>query len=83
MQTTQLSSKGQIVIPQSIRESHHWQPGCKFIVTELEQGILLTPLKPFQPVSVENIIGCTGYKGSKKSLKEMQKGIEKGAKKRK
>jgi AbrB family looped-hinge helix DNA binding protein len=83
METTHLSSKGQVVIPQFIREAHHWQPGFEFFITETKKGILLTPVKPFKKFSIEQIIGCVGYKGAKKSLKAMEKGIAKGAKKQK
>lgn len=83
MQTTRLSSKGQIIIPQSIREAHHWHAGIEFTVTETDQGVLLSPIKPFKKTTIQTVLGCTGYKGRKKSLKDMQAGIAKGAKQRK
>lgn len=83
MDTTRLSSKGQVIIPQAIREAHHWQPGVEFVVIDTEQGILLTPVKSFKSVSVQSVIGCVNYQGKKKSLKEMKQGIVKGAKKHK
>lgn len=81
METTRLSSKGQIIIPQIIREAHHWRPGVEFAITETEQGVLLTPIKSSQPISVDKIIGCTGYKGKRKSLQDMERGIIEGARK--
>jgi AbrB family looped-hinge helix DNA binding protein len=83
METTRLSSKGQVIIPQVIREAHQWASGVEFVVTDTEEGILLTPINPFKPMSIENVIGCTGYKGKKKSLKDMERGIMQGAKKHK
>lgn len=83
METTRLSSKGQIIIPQSIREAHKWQPGIEFNVIDTEQGLLLTPRAPFKATSVKQAFGCINYKGRKKSLKEMEAGIAKGAKKQK
>lgn len=83
METTRLSSKGQVIIPQVIREAHQWHSGVEFIVIDTDEGILLTPVSPFQSVSIEKVIGCTGYKGKQKSLKEMEKGIIKGARKHK
>jgi len=80
METTHLSSKGQIIIPQSIREAHKWQPGLEFNVIDTEQGILLTPRLPFKPTSIKEVLGCANYTGAKKSLKDMEKGIAKGAK---
>lgn len=83
METTRLSSKGQIIIPKSIREAHQWQPGLEFNVIDTDQGILLTPRMPFKPTSLKEVIGCVNYKGRKKSLIEMEAGIAKGAKKQK
>lgn len=83
METTRLSSKGQIIIPQSIREAHKWQPGLEFNVIDTEQGILLTPRLPFKSTSVKEVKGCVNYRGRKKSLKEMKEGVAKGAKKSK
>jgi AbrB family looped-hinge helix DNA binding protein len=83
METTRLSSKGQVIIPQVIREAHQWHPGVEFSVIDTDQGILLTPISRFKSTSIEHVIGCTGYKGKKKSLEDMEKGIMKGAKKQK
>jgi len=83
METTRLSSKGQIIIPQAIREFHHWEAGLQFVVHDTEDGLLLSPMKPFKTSAVADLIGCVGYKGKKKSLKAMEKGIAKGAKKQK
>jgi AbrB family looped-hinge helix DNA binding protein len=83
MEITRLSSKGQIIIPQSIREAHKWQTGLEFNVIDTDQGILLTPRMPFKTTSIKEVIGCVNYKGRKKTLKEMEEGIAKGAKKQK
>lgn len=83
MEITRLSSKGQIIIPLAVRTAHEWAPGLEFAVIDTEDGILLKPLKPYKTSSVKSVLGCTDYKGPKKSLKEMEKGIAKGAKNRK
>lgn len=83
METTHLSSKGQIIIPQSIRSAHKWESGLEFAVIEMDGGILLTPIKPFKPTSINDVLGCTGYKGRKKTIKDMEKGIAKGVKEHK
>jgi AbrB family looped-hinge helix DNA binding protein len=83
VETTRLSSKGQVIIPQAIREAHQWASGVEFVVIDTDQGILLTPLSPFKATSIEEVLGCAGYKGKKKSIKDMEKGIIKGARKHK
>ena len=81
METTRLSTKGQIIIPQAIRAAHHWDAGVEFEVIDTKDGILLTPTKSFKPSTIKEVLGCMNYKGRKKSLKEMEQGIAKGAKK--
>jgi AbrB family looped-hinge helix DNA binding protein len=47
METTRLSSKGQVILPKSIRDAHRWQPGTEFMVEDTAEGVLLRPAKPF------------------------------------
>jgi AbrB family looped-hinge helix DNA binding protein len=75
METTKLSSKGQVIIPKTIRESHHWQPGTEFVIEDSPTGILLKPRKLFPPTRHEEGVGCAGYKGPARTLEEMEEGI--------
>jgi AbrB family looped-hinge helix DNA binding protein len=61
METTKLSSKGQVIIPQSVREADHWKPGTEFTVEDTPQGLLLKPKKLFAETRLEDLIGCVGY----------------------
>ncbi|MCA9418819.1 MAG: AbrB/MazE/SpoVT family DNA-binding domain-containing protein [Candidatus Omnitrophica bacterium] len=83
METTRLSSKGQIIIPKGIRDKLEWNPGVEFTVEEKEEGILLRPLKPFPRTRIEDVMGCVHYKGPRKSLEEMEAAIAREAKRRK
>jgi AbrB family looped-hinge helix DNA binding protein len=78
METTKLSSKGQIILPKSVCESHHWQPGMEFIVEDRPEGVLLRPAKPFQPTRLQDVIGIAGYAGPAKTLEDMEKAIAQG-----
>ncbi len=82
METTRLSSKGQIIIPQPIRDAHHWEAGERFEVREVENGILLTPIRSCAKKSVRDLLGCLDYHGPKKSLKDMEAAILKEARKK-
>ncbi|MBI5142139.1 MAG: AbrB/MazE/SpoVT family DNA-binding domain-containing protein [Nitrospirae bacterium] len=75
MGTTTLSSKGQVIIPKSIRDSHHWLPGTEFVIEETAEGIILKTAKPFQATDVEKGLGCTGYVGSAHSVEEMDEAV--------
>ena len=76
METTTLSSKGQIIIPKGVRKAHGWKPGMKFQVEDTSDGVLLRPGKLFPQTRLEDGIGCTGYKGPAMSVEEMREGID-------
>lgn len=82
METTRLSSKGQVVLPKSVRDARRWLPGTEFEVTEVPEGVLLRPAKPFKPTTVEEVFGCLKYYGRPKTLRQMERAIAKGVKAR-
>lgn len=63
METTRLSSKGQIIIPKEVRARRHWKPGQEFDVLETEEGVLLRPHPPFPPTQFEEVGGFLNYRG--------------------
>ena len=79
MEKTRLSHKGQIVIPKQVRSAHGWEPGLEFAVEDMGDCIKLKPIKPYAETQIKDVLGCIHYKGPKKSLKEMEAAIAKGA----
>jgi AbrB family looped-hinge helix DNA binding protein len=78
METTRLSTKGQIILPKAIRTSRAWGPGTEFVVEETKEGILLRPAKPFPPTKVEDVFGCLKTNRKKPvTLAEMDAAIAK------
>lgn len=75
MEKTKLSSKGQVILPKSIRDSRHWESGTEFSVELVRDGVLLRPLKPFPPAKIEDLYGALRYTGRPKTLKEMDDAI--------
>lgn len=75
LKTTLMTSKGQVIIPKSIRSYHHWKPGTRFVVEDMQGGVLLKPLSIFPATDLQSRLGCSGYKGAAKSLDEMQVAI--------
>ena len=82
MDTTRLSEKGQIVIPKRIRSAHGWESGLEFSIEEDGEGIKLIPVKLFDASSIEDVLGCIPCKGPRRSLKDMEAAIAKGAEER-
>jgi len=75
MDKTTLSSKGQVILPKSVRQAHNWTPGTVFSVEEADDGVLLRPLKPFPATELEDVFACLAYSGPAKTLEEMEKSI--------
>ncbi len=82
METTRLSSKGQVIVPKAIREAHGWQAGTEFAVEDLPDGIKLRPLKPFPASRLEDVAGSLRYTGKPKTLGEMDEAIRAEVKRR-
>jgi hypothetical protein len=55
-------------------------PGLEFIIEDSGESVMLRPTRPFAASSFSEVSACLAYKGRKKSLEEMEKGIKKGAK---
>jgi len=75
METTRLSSKGQIVLPVKIRASRAWGSGTEFTVEETADGILLRPVSKLPETSLEMVAGCLRSKGKPKTLGRMRAAI--------
>jgi AbrB family looped-hinge helix DNA binding protein len=82
MEITRLSSKGQVILPKSVREARHWPPGTEFEVENRPEGILLRPKKRFAATCMEEVIGCTGYQGPAQSLEAVEQAIAQGVSER-
>ena len=53
METTRLSSKGQVIMPETLRDAHHWLAEQEFIAIDTGDGILLKPKNPFEETNKE------------------------------
>lgn len=83
MSTTRLSSKGQIILPKSVRDAHRWVPGTEFAVESVEGGVLLKPLGPFARTRIEDVAGSLRRTGAKaRSLEEMDAALSRSVRKR-
>jgi len=79
METTRLSSKGQVIIPKAIRLNQKWDIGQEFIVTNTENSIILKPKESFKPTNIDDVALCLKYSKSTKTLEDMENAIKEGA----
>ncbi|HWS75035.1 MAG TPA: AbrB/MazE/SpoVT family DNA-binding domain-containing protein [Quisquiliibacterium sp.] len=66
MEKTTLSSKGQLVIPKSVREAAHLVPGSVLSVSWVEGELRLRPLAPGGVASLDEVAGCLARPGRKR-----------------
>jgi AbrB family looped-hinge helix DNA binding protein len=75
METTRLSTKGQIILPKGIRDSRAWGPGTEFTIEETGDGILLRPAAQFPDTNLEEVAGCLRPKRKSKTPAQMRAAI--------
>jgi AbrB family looped-hinge helix DNA binding protein len=73
--TTLLSTKGQVILPKSIRDRRRWPAGTKLEVEDTPDGVLLKAAPIFAPTDPDKVFGCLKYTGAPKSVEEMDAGI--------
>jgi AbrB family looped-hinge helix DNA binding protein len=76
METTRLSSKGQIILPKAVRDQHQWGPGTDFSVEDTGDGVLLRPVKKGRVTRLEDVAGCLKRNGPTLTLEEMDAAID-------
>jgi AbrB family looped-hinge helix DNA binding protein len=80
--TTVVSTKGQVILPKAIREQRHWPAGTRLTVEETPEGVVLKPAPLFPETSVAALFGSLAYKGSAKSIAEMDEAVAAEARRR-
>ncbi len=72
--TTTLSTKGQVVIPKTVRDALAWPDGITLAIEAHAQGVLLSVAKHhFEPTHAQAVRGCMNYKGPALSIDDIDK----------
>jgi AbrB family looped-hinge helix DNA binding protein len=82
VETTRLSSKGQVVLPKAVRDAYGWTEGTEFVVEDSARGVLLRPKKAFAATMPAEVFGRLKYAGTPKALEEMDAGVRQAVRKR-
>ena len=80
--TTTVSTKGQVILPKTMRQALHWEAGMRLIVENTPEGVLLKPEPAFSETRAEDVFGRLSRGDAPKSLAEMDAGILAEAKRR-
>lgn len=70
LEVTSLSTRGQVVIPNDIRENMNLEPGTKMIIIQEGDNILLKPVKAPKMSQFEKIIALGEIARKELNLKE-------------
>ena len=76
MQTTRLSSKGQVVLPKSTRQAMDWSPGAMLSVEHGDGYVILRKRPEIRPTTIDEVAGCLKYDGPPVTLEDMDRAIE-------
>lgn len=79
MTTTRLSTKGQLIIPKEIRDRHGWEAGAELQIEDRGDHVVVRRTVELPETALEELVGCTGYQGPRRSLAEMEAAIAEGA----
>lgn len=75
METTRVSTKGQIVLPRRIRVARAWAPGTELAVEETRDGVLLRPVARLPVTTLDEVAGCLRSKGTPKAISQMHDAV--------
>jgi bifunctional DNA-binding transcriptional regulator/antitoxin component of YhaV-PrlF toxin-antitoxin module len=62
-------------LPAAIRAARKWKPGQELSVENTPEGVLLRPAKPFPETPLDAAVGSAGYKGPRRSLRDMERAL--------
>jgi AbrB family looped-hinge helix DNA binding protein len=77
--TTHLSTKGQLIIPKGIRDRHGWKAGSELLIEDRGDHVVVRSAETIPETTLDQLIGCTGYSGPRRSLAEQEAAIARGA----
>lgn len=61
METTRVSTRGQVVIPKELRKSYRWDVGQELDVIDTGDGLLLRARPSRESASWNDVVGCLGH----------------------
>lgn len=82
MKTVRLSSKGQLVLPRVLRESHRWETGQEFMVLDTDEGVLLKPVSSFPATRLDDVAGMLEELVEPRSDQEIEQALVRDARSR-
>lgn len=76
MDTTRVSTKGQVVLPKSVRDARNWRSGTELEVVPHPEGVLLRTPTPAKRYTLDDLYGFLKYDGPPVSIEDMNIGVD-------
>jgi AbrB family looped-hinge helix DNA binding protein len=80
--TTVVSTKGQVILPKSVRQHRNWTPGTKLEVEETSDGVFLRLAPLFVATRPADVFGSLKTDGRPRTVEEMDAAVVAEAKRR-
>lgn len=68
---TTLSTKGQVILPRSIRRNKDWNAGTRLIVEDTPEGVFLRKAPAFAPTAPDAVFSILPWGSGALSIEEM------------
>lgn len=76
MESTKLSSKGQVIIPKAVRSARRWEAGQELLVIDTDEGVLLIPKAPFEATTLEDVAGMLKNRVEPRTEREIRAALD-------
>jgi AbrB family looped-hinge helix DNA binding protein len=76
METTKLSSKGQVIIPKAVRSARRWEAGQELLVIDTENGVLLMAKAPFETTELGDVAGMLKDRVEPRTEQQIREAID-------
>jgi AbrB family looped-hinge helix DNA binding protein len=73
--TTTISTKGQVILPKTVRDQRNWRPGTRLIVEQTGEGVLLKTAPSIPRTKPQAVFGILARSGPPVTLEEMDAAI--------
>lgn len=78
-ETARLSTKGQLVLPKSLRSRHGWEAGTELVVEDRGTHLVLravpSRVAAGGALTWSDLRGAAGYRGPRRSLADMERAV--------
>lgn len=77
-----ISKKGQVVVPEALRDQLHWSAGTRLAIESRDDGVLLRRAPVFPEATIDAVFGSLPSIGKSRTIEAMDVAVSAEAKRR-